>query len=168
MAHKREHTHTHKSGGDSKPIPGYWGPRWVNRTAKEGPNAKKERQFRWQFSGNSKQFGPPNGNSQSRRRVETRRKWQFAPRELRLYKTREGGEGVRATAAASRILPGLPVLEFYLYTLSPSAPWRDGPSSISFWDVASRILPLACLLESGRVLRTCLVQTGAKSCPDSR
>ena len=87
---------------------------------------------------------------------------------------RRRGEGVRATAAASRILPGLPVLEFYLCTLAPSvpwwggpSPWWGGPSSISSRDVASRISPLACILESGRALRTCLVQTGAKSSPDS-
>ena len=39
---------------------------------------------------------------------------------------REGSdrEGVRETAAASRILPGTPVLEFYPDTSSPSLPTR--------------------------------------------
>ena len=83
---------------------------------------------------------------------------------------REGShmEGVRETAAASRILPGTLVLEFYPDTSSPSLPTRGKPLPIRFRDGVSRILPPACVSESGRELCTCLVQTGAKSSPDSQ
>ena len=77
-------------------------------------------------------------------------------------------EGVKETVAASRILPGTLVLEFYPDTSSPSLPTRGKPLPIRFRDGASRILPPACVSESGRELCTCLVQTGAKSSPDSK
>ena len=77
-------------------------------------------------------------------------------------------EGVKETVAASRILPGTLVLEFYPDTSSPSLPTRGKPLPIRFRDGVSRILPPACVSESGRELCTCLVQTGAKSSPDSQ
>ena len=65
-------------------------------------------------------------------------------------------EGVKETVAASRILPGTLVLEFYPDTSSPSLPTRGKPLPIRFRDGVSRILPPACVSESGRELCTCL------------
>ena len=81
-------------------------------------------------------------------------------------------EGVRETAAASRILPGTPVLEFYPDTSSPSLPTRGNTRQALAHQVQGRrfqnFTPPACVSESGRELCTCLVQTGAKSSPDSQ
>ena len=98
-----------------------WGPSWDIRIPRGAQNAKQLWQFRWQFKGNSKQFGPQNGNSASRRGVKMRKVWQFTPPEVCPYKTRIGGQSHGRGERAGRLL------EFYSPTRGSQCSATLGP-----------------------------------------